>query len=241
MINRKALPPGCSPTLLKNPVTTKTLEGEFKSKAFVTLKDVVLPEFDRNKRINEQPAYVFDGPSRCDVILGRDFSRRIGFKMDFQMNLMQWMNHSVAMKDAMHWDQPSAHLLASDEDEEDLEATLESNASEILDAKYEYVDPLQVAEQQKHLSPTQRKDLANLFSKCNRLFDGTLGHCPHRKVHLEIDPQAQPKHSRAYSVPRAHEEVFKKELKHLVDLGVLSPCGASQWASPTFIIPKVRT
>jgi hypothetical protein len=41
-----------------------------------------------------------------------------------------------------------------------------------------------------------------------------------------------------YPVPMIHLNAFKKELIHLVEIGVLSPQGASEWASPTFIIPK---
>jgi hypothetical protein len=51
-------------------------------------------------------------------------------------------------------------------------------------------------------------------------------------------PDAQPKHARAYAIPRIHVATFKKELKHLVKIGVLSHTGASKWGSPTFIIPK---
>ena len=39
-------------------------------------------------------------------------------------------------------------------------------------------------------------------------------------------------------VAHIHLDVFKAKLLRLCDIGVLEKCGASQWASPTFIIPK---
>ena len=61
---------------------------------------------------------------------------------------------------------------------------------------------------------------------------------PHRKFHIDLIPGAKAKHARPYPVPVIHLEAFKKELLRLVDIGVLSAQGASEWASPTFIIPK---
>ena len=70
------------------------------------------------------------------------------------------------------------------------------------------------------------------------MFDGTLGVYPHKKFHIEIDPDAKPVYQRPYAVPRVHLTTFKKELDHLVELGVLKPQQKSEWASGTFIIPK---
>jgi hypothetical protein len=68
------------------------------------------------------------------------------------------------------------------------------------------------------------------------ILDDSLGVYPHRKFHIDLMPGAVPKHFRPYAIPVIHLEAFKKELIHLV--GVLSPQGASEWASPTFITPK---
>ncbi len=38
-------------------------------------------------------------------------------------------------------------------------------------------------------------------------------------------------------MPVIHLSAFKKELLHLVKIGILSPQGASEWAPPTLIIP----
>ena len=70
------------------------------------------------------------------------------------------------------------------------------------------------------------------------MFDGTLGVYPHKKFHIDIDPDAKPVYARPYPVPRIHLSTFKKELDHLVDIGVLKPQRESEWASPTFITAK---
>ncbi len=71
-----------------------------------------------------------------------------------------------------------------------------------------------------------------MLQKNNKMFDGTLGVYPHKKVHIDIDPNAKPVHSRPYSVPQIHLKTFKNELNHLVRLGVLTSKQDSEWASP---------
>jgi hypothetical protein len=70
------------------------------------------------------------------------------------------------------------------------------------------------------------------------MFNGTLGVYPHKKVHNDIDPNAKPVHSRPYPVPQIHFKTFKKELNHLVRIGVLAAQQENEWASPSFFIPK---
>jgi hypothetical protein len=70
------------------------------------------------------------------------------------------------------------------------------------------------------------------------MFDGTLGVYPHKNVHIDIDPNAKPVHSRPYLVPQIHLKTFKMEVDHLVRKGVLASQQESEWASPSFIICK---
>ncbi len=70
------------------------------------------------------------------------------------------------------------------------------------------------------------------------MFDGTLGVYPHKKVHIDIDPNAKPVHSRPYPVPQIYLKTFKKELNHLVETDVLAAQQESEWASPSFITSK---
>ena len=63
------------------------------------------------------------------------------------------------------------------------------------------------------------------------MFDGTLGAYPHKKFHIELEEGAKPHYSRPYPVPRIHLKTFKKELDHLVKLGVLTHQQESEWAS----------
>jgi hypothetical protein len=72
----------------------------------------------------------------------------------------------------------------------------------------------------------------------DKIFNGNLGVYPHKKVHIDIDPNTKPVHSTPYPVPQIHLKTFKKELHHLVGIGVLAAQQESERASPSFIIPK---
>ena len=111
-------------------------------------------------------------------------------------------------------------------------------SDEIGASTYEYVHTDKVADECKHLSEEQRQQLRQLLRKFPRLFSGKLGKYNGEKVHLDIDPNAEPHAARAYSVPRKHEARFKEELERLVEIGVLERCGRSRWMMPTFIVPK---
>ena len=48
----------------------------------------------------------------------------------------------------------------------------------------------------------------------------------------------EPRHFKPYPIPKIHLLTFKKELDHLVEIGVLEKAGMSACALPTFITPK---
>jgi hypothetical protein len=63
------------------------------------------------------------------------------------------------------------------------------------------LDPENVAQQQNHLTFTQKKQLGALLSKYTKLFSGKLGCYPHRKVKLELTDNAKPYSCGPYPVP----------------------------------------
>jgi hypothetical protein len=78
---------------------------------------------------------------------------------------------------------------------------LECFATEILDAKYKRTDAVEVVKGLTHLNAHQKTDLLRVLQENDKMFDGTLGVYQHKKVHIDIDPNAKPVHSRPYHVP----------------------------------------
>ncbi len=70
------------------------------------------------------------------------------------------------------------------------------------------------------------------------LFNGTLGDWKLPPVSFELKEGMKPYHGRPYPIPHKHKAVLMKEIKQLCNIGVLEWQPSSQWASPTFIIPK---
>ncbi len=95
--------------------------------------------------------------------------------------------------------------------------------TKILDAKYEKTDVADVMKGLTNLNAHQKADLLWLLQENKKMFNETLGVYPHKKVHIDIEPNAMPVHSRPYPVPWINLKIFKIELDHLVRIGVLSP------------------
>jgi hypothetical protein len=57
MIKRSGLPKGVITKLLGDTKLVRTLAGRLKMQEVVTMQDVRLPEFDKNKHINQQKAW----------------------------------------------------------------------------------------------------------------------------------------------------------------------------------------
>jgi hypothetical protein len=77
MIKRSALPKG----IITKTKLVRTLAGCLKTQEVVTMQDVRLPEFDKNRCINQQKVLVFDNDNiKYDVILGTNFLSKTGIK-----------------------------------------------------------------------------------------------------------------------------------------------------------------
>ena len=108
----------------------------------------------------------------------------------------------------------------------------------ILDAKYEPADLREIVKSCDHLDEYEKSQLLDLLLKYENLFDGTLGHWKDSAYNVELKPDISPFHARPYPIPHKYEQTLKMEVDRLCEAGVLKKVNCSEWASPTFIIPK---
>ena len=80
--------------------------------------------------------------------------------------------------------------------------------------------------------------LLRLLEYFEDLFDGTLGDRDTVSVDLELKPGSKPFNIKYYPVPIINKETFCKDIKRLVEMGLLTPVQQSQYGTPVFIIPR---
>ena len=242
MCHRRILPMGARIDQPRTRSLMRTLAGTYAPLGTVQMKGMRLPAFDKHRVIEEHQFHVFESDCRYDVILGGDFLEKIGMNLLYKTLEIEWLGNVLPMETIDKPDRVAAHV-----EQYLAQLELESTGIEIdqylsapiLDAKYEKLDAhTLVTTHCPHLSPSQQDDLRMLLSKHSKLFDGTLGRYPGEPMHIELEEGAQPVYRRPYPVPVVHMETFRKELDHLVQIGVLSPTRDSEWGLPTFIVPK---
>ena len=245
-LKRSKVPKECEISTVQQPVCGLTGTSHLTEE--VTLTGITLPEFSTSKRIDSSLCCLLldeqQEDSTYDMILGLDFLCAVGIDILCHQKQLKWDEATLAFQPRDTYKEPHANIHAhlieafAYGDEEDDPKGLGYKSTQIMEAKYEAIDTDELAQAQKQLTPTQRTELACLFRKFPQLFDGELRTYLHRQYHLDLQVGAKPVHSRPYGVPFTQRDAFKRELDHLVKIGVLERSGASQWASGTFIIPK---
>ena len=65
--------------------------------SMINLRDVRLPEFDKNRRIEQMKALIFDQPCRYDVIIGSDFLDAMKVKIDYETKEVKWFGDAIPL------------------------------------------------------------------------------------------------------------------------------------------------
>ena len=80
-------------------ITSQTLAGNFTANESIILKNVLLPEFHRTRRLDTLEAKIFDQTCRYDMILGCDLMNDLGIVLNFELKSMEWNKAIVAMRE----------------------------------------------------------------------------------------------------------------------------------------------
>lgn len=180
MLNYRALPKGAHPktvpgTSVSGIHNTAVLNQE------AMLHEISFPEITPTQQVpgpiratmfkNEHSAY--------DIIIGLDVMIALGINVSCIAKTISWNGNSIPFRPSNYFDYKLfPHALAmmmQDDLLDEVEAQqLGYKSKTILHSKYEAVNPALIAEQQKHLTASQRQDLAKLFAKFDKLFSGKL-------------------------------------------------------------------
>ena len=204
-------------------------------------------EYSNSKEAYIRPDIVeYDGEKLnkpvFDLIIGTKSMKELGIILNFNKQDITIDEIALPMRDITNLPLPKRQGL----DFKNLASSMEPSSTEqatqrvvhILDANYKKADLPEVVKTCTHLSQHEQNELLEVLLEFEDLFDGTLGDWKTEPVSFELKRDAKPYHSRAFPIPRKHRETIMKEVKRLVELGVLEWQPTSEWAAPSFIQPK---
>ncbi|MFM8588489.1 MAG: RNase H-like domain-containing protein [Bacteroidota bacterium] len=229
------------------PKTWCTSNGNFqtKGKGDIQLKFF---QYSNSKRVSIQPDVVeYDGITLekplFDLILGTKTMNELGIILNFKQQMITIDEIELPMTsiDKLPKSRHKALALTNSLAKAKEPASTEEATKRvvrILDANYKKANLQEIVNSCTHLSSEEQEMLLELLTEYEPLFDGTLGAWKTTPVSFELKEGAKPYHGRAFPIPKVHKETLMKEIRRLMELGVLEWQPESEWAAPSFIQPK---
>jgi len=221
--------------------------GTFQTKK-VGVIDISFSEYSASKSVKLTPDIVEyevgAQPPLYDLIIGKQTLHNIGAVLDFRDKTITIDSILLPMRNIVNLQvKPSVtRALKHTAFQAQEPISTQKAAKRVigkLDAKYDKADlPEIVRTSCPHLTPSERHMLLSLLLDYESLFDGTLGDWNRPPVSIKLKDGAKPYHGRPYPIPQIHKATLMKEIDRIVGIGVLKRQTSSEWASPTFIIPK---
>ena len=163
---------------------------------------IVLPELHENIVI-EYSVHVIKDMQTYDMIIGTVLIQELCIIIDFGKHLVTWDDAQLPMKD--HAELYDNSLVMQKPLDEDAEI---SQIKIILHTKYEATDLDEVVAECSHLELDEQQALRQVLEKYKDLFDGSLGHWTGDEYNIDILPEANPYHAKAYPVPKAYDKTI---------------------------------
>ncbi len=229
------------------PQSWGTSNGTFQTKNVGTI-DIFFMEYSASKSVRLTPdivEYKLGAPSPLyGLIIGKQTLHDIGAVLDFKEKIITIDSILLPMRNIVNLQHKPSVTKALRHNTVQAQQPVSTQKAtkrviEILDAKYDKVNlPEIVKDNCSHLEPSQQMKLLSLLLDYESLFDGTLGDWNQPPVSVKMKEGAKPYYGRPYPIPQIHKATQMKEINRLESIGALKRQSSSQWASPTFIIPK---
>lgn len=211
-----------------------TAAGKFET-AGKTQLSLKLPELSNSATINYD--FHVHNKKLChyNMIIGRDLINKIGLDLCGSNQTVKWPDKNTYMpyKDLLSKHKTSFFIKGTRDIKEASNRMLQ-----ILDAKYSKADVNKIVSNIKMLNDLEQNKLLSVLERHESLFDETLGRWTGDPYKITLKEGVQPYYVKPFSVPHAYESILKAEVERLCKIGVLKRVNCSEWASPSFIIPK---
>ena len=221
------------------PTKWSTLGGAFttKQKAIINFK---LPEFSNSRDITWK-AHVDDtttsSKAKYDMIIGNDLMQQLGLEISFKTKTLTWEEITIPMKD-----RGTITNLTEDIYHQSIQPPIlkisEARHNEIIKIMYGKTNIKEYVAKQSTLNTTEQQQLGYLLSQYPNMFEGEIGTLNIPPVHFELRPGSKPYSGRPFPIPKAYETLTKEECRRFCKVGIWEHTLDSEWAAPTFIVPK---